>query len=293
MLFHTVRLNAKTMPQHPHPVQTHMDIPDFDGLVAFMRSNPSLARSVHHLEVRGFLTERFEPEDIVATFAGGGVSNEDEFMWMWEPEAEDSRRATAIRWTKLPWPMLLAIISTPRLLPSLRELTLDSLFVHFPAQVLEEISADTILPLERLTLRKVGTTVDTNRALLQFMNIFDPLHLTLDKLPFRHDWFDDSLPTAYDEPHLTLSIMGPKQTTSLEIEGVPNACPILDVFRRIPFVKNIAKLEIRITDGAEVGTLSNLLKMIGGGLKELTVDLKPVCWACKPEVHLSRAFYDF
>ncbi|KAI0347774.1 hypothetical protein BDW22DRAFT_17919 [Trametopsis cervina] len=291
LLFQVVRLDVLTMPQRAHEDHDHIDIPDFGAFISFMHSNPVLAASVREFEVRGVLGEGWDPRSVSqmpVEIYGAGLDTFDELHWVWDEYS--TQKPSGCQWTKLPWSMLSTLVSVSphRLFPRLLSVTLDSMFVEFSSIAANAILGEQTVPLDKLILRRVGTTANTNRVLLEFINVFNPIHLTLDALPFK--FFDSTVPAppVPGSGPTTPSIFGPKRTTSLELFGDPDASFIMDVLRVSPLAQNLTKLQLHINDASEVASCTNLLKKIGRGLQELSVDLRPVCYVSKPEVHMER-----
>lgn len=277
------------MPQIPHYEYTHINIPDFPGFLAYMQDNPSLANSVQNLEITGFVRACWKDPARNSEMADWStmeldVYDEFDFEWDWDTK-QLKDMPSSCRWTKLPIAFIHALIATPRLLPKLKTLALNSMFLEYNSEDVRWLEGAPELPLESLVLREVGTTANNDHVLLQFLNMFDPLHITIDTLPAP----DTDIPFSSADLQELASILGPKRTTSLEICGNPDAVFTLELVRAIPALSdNLTKLELHIREACDVGALSNLLKKVGRTLKELTVDLRPVCYVSKPEVHMDR-----
>ncbi|KAI0697528.1 hypothetical protein BC835DRAFT_1519101 [Cytidiella melzeri] len=291
LLFQAVRLNALTMRHRPHEDYAHINMPDFEGFLAFMRDNPSLSGSVQTMEITGFVPPAYEK-----AASGDGVTDQDawlgteldvydEFDWEWDWTLKElAGSPTACRWTKLPRSMLHALVSTPKLFPRLESLSLNSMFVEYGTIGAHVTTGTAEVSLKKLVLREVGTTANTHKAFIQLMNMFNPAHITLDAFPMK--------PVDTPVPQELASLISHKRTTSLELSGTPDVSYMMEVLRTAPsFAKNLTKLNMHVHHACEVGTLSNLLKTIGRTLKELSVDLQPSCYVAKPEVHMDHDTY--
>ena len=277
------------MPQIPHSQFTHINMPDFDGFLAYMQDNPLLANSVQNLELTGFIRSHWKDPARNSEMTDWStmeldVYDEFDFEWDWDTK-ELKDMPSSCRWTKLPRTFIHSLIATPRLFPRLETLALNSMFLEYNSEDVRWLEGAPELPLESLILREVGTTANNDHAFLQFLNMFDPLHITIDTLPAP----DTDIPYSSADLQELAATLGPKRTTSLEIGGNPDAVFTLELVRAIPALSNnLTKLELHIREAYDVGALSNLLKKVGRKLKELTVDLRPVCYVSKPEVHMDR-----
>lgn len=316
LLFRSIRLDACAMPQRPHPRYgaEGVNVPDFDAFIAFMTANPPLARAVRSLEIKGFLCLSWLPHYVsVAAPLVGEVLDEFTVRDVLDVGFDVNGQVCMTQsqkhfaeWTRLEWRTLLQIAT--RTLPSLCELTLDSLFVDLdlpcmPSYPRSEADAASShlgvhIPLDKLTLRHVGTTLNTNRALLHLVDAFDASHLTIDALPFKHPSLDPTVSISSVSPSASTSspprrsshqyFRNEKRTTSLEVFGDPDASFVMHVFRAASFSRNITSLDVHINDAADVAALNGLMKTVGRSLRELKIDLHSVCYASKPEVYLDR-----
>ncbi|KAI0094279.1 hypothetical protein BDY19DRAFT_988139 [Irpex rosettiformis] len=296
LLFQCIQLDALTMPQHAHPEFTHINMPDFSGFLMFMRDNPLLAHSVQQMEISGFVRSCWKDPARYNTgmedmWAWMELDVYDEFVWEWDWDAKKLKgMPSSCRWTKLPRELLHALVATPRLFPKLEGLALNSLFVEYGSEDVRLLADIPELPLKELVLCEVGTTANSNRALLQFLNLFNSTHITIDTFPTPDSDPSTAIPTAYTQE--LASIIGFKRTTSLEIAGNPDASFTMELLKAAPaFSNNLTKLELHIRDTCEVASLSSLLKTIGRNLKKLSIDLRPVCYVSKPEVHMDHSTY--
>lgn len=288
--FRILALHELSMPHTPHSRYSHIRVPDFNAFLDFMRQNAALAGCVQELAISGSRFEStyikhvaVEEEDTDGddSMLSPHLGVHDEFEWANYTDFDSSSPARvpyASRWMKLPRAMLDALIGSSRLFPRLHTLTLASLFVELGSLDGPE------LPLQTLVLHQVGTTRNTATSLIQFLNAFDPISLVLDQYP-ANDLYSALHPSLLP-PLVTI-----KRTTSLEL-GASHAAHFLDILRASPaLTQNLTTLQLHVNHASEVGALSNLLKTVGRRLKELSIDLKPVCYVARPEVHMDRTFF--